>query len=233
MQAVILAGGLATRLGSKTRDLPKSLLEIAGRPFVAWQLERLKSSGFAEVVLCVGHLGEQVEAFVGDGRRFALAVRYSHDGERLLGTAGALKKAAPLLSERFLVTYGDSYLPFDYAAPLRDLEAHGEALGTLAVFRNRGRWDTSNTRVTGQLVIAYDKSARSNDFEYIDYGTTALSRRALDWIAAQGAPGFDELLHELAKAGKLRAFKAAERFYEIGSERGFSELGAYLGRSRH
>ena len=230
MQAVVLAGGLATRLGARTRELPKSLLEVAGRPFVAWQLERLQASGFAEVVLCVGHLGKQIEAFVGDGRRFALEVRYSYDGPRLLGTAGALKKALPLLSEHFLVTYGDSYLPFDYAAPLRDLEAHSNALGTLSVFRNRGQWDASNARVTKEWVVAYDKHATPNDFEHIDYGATALRRTALHSVPAAKASGFDELLHELAKARKLRAFEAVRRFYEIGSEGGLAELAAYLTR---
>ncbi|MEO8902487.1 MAG: NTP transferase domain-containing protein, partial [Polyangiaceae bacterium] len=131
MQAVILAGGLGTRLGARTRDLPKALLPIAGRPFLAWLLEALQRSGYSQVVLCIGHHGEQIRDFLGEGQPFGLDVAYSKDGERLLGTGGAIRQALTrgLLEESFLVTYGDSYLPFDYAAPLRDLDSHEAALG--------------------------------------------------------------------------------------------------------
>src|SRR5690242_10649949 len=128
MQAVILAGGLATRMRPHTVNTPKALIEVAGRPFIAWQLEKIALSGFSDVVLCIGHLGERLREFIGDGSHFDLSVRYSDDGPRLLGTAGALRQALPLLERTFLVTYGDSYLPFDYTAPLRDLDSHSEAL---------------------------------------------------------------------------------------------------------
>src|SRR5262245_29639857 len=131
MQAVILAGGLATRLRARTHTTPKVLLEVAGRPFIDWQLELIRRSGFESALLCIGHLAERVTEHVGDGARFGLAVSYSEDGPRLLGTAGALRRALDRLEPEFLVTYGDSYLPFDYSGPLRDLRSHPGALGTL------------------------------------------------------------------------------------------------------
>ena len=159
VQAVILAGGLATRLLPRTVTTPKSMLEVAGRPFVAWQLEALAGSGFDRVVLCIGHLGRSLREFVADGGHFDLEVSYVEDGPTLLGTAGALRHALGLLDDTFLVTYGDSYLPFDYSAPLADLLAHPDALGTMSVFKNDGRWDASNTRVEGELVTSYEKGA--------------------------------------------------------------------------
>src|SRR5690242_18607154 len=105
MQAVILAGGLGTRLLPHTSALPKSLIEVAGRPFVAWQLERLAACGFEQALLCIGHLGEMVRDVVGDGRKFGIATSYSEDGPRLLGTAGALRQALSALAPTFLVTY--------------------------------------------------------------------------------------------------------------------------------
>ena len=93
LPVAILAGGLASRLQPLTRHTPKSLVVVAGRPFIFHQLELLHSQGVRRVVLCVGHLGEQIEAAVGDGRRFGLDVEYSFDGSRLLGTGGALKRA--------------------------------------------------------------------------------------------------------------------------------------------
>ena len=224
MQAVILAGGLATRLGERTATLPKSLIEVAGRPFIDWQLERLSASGFSEVILCIGHLGEQLMAHVGDGRRFEVSVRYSQDGSRLLGTAGALKRASPLLEPEFLLTYGDSWLPFDYAAPLEDLLANPGALATMAVFENQGRWDSSNVRVHGELVERYAKDRRDGSLTFIDYGAIALRRTALDSVPADEPSDLGGLFAELASRGLVRAYPAPERFYEIGSEIGLCEL---------
>jgi MurNAc alpha-1-phosphate uridylyltransferase len=228
MQAVILAGGLATRLGARARDLPKALLSVAGRPFLAWQVDALARSGFREVVLCISHLGDQIRDFLGDGAAFGVTAAYSEDGPHLLGTGGALRRALPLLAPTFLVTYGDSYLPFDYSGPLRDLEAHPEALATMSVFQNDGAWDASNTEVRGELVARYQKGVTDATLRYIDYGALALRRSLLSERPENVAFGLDRLQTELAKAGQLRAYPASERFYEIGSERGIADLEAKL-----
>jgi MurNAc alpha-1-phosphate uridylyltransferase len=224
MQAVILAGGLATRLGAIAKHTPKSLVEVARRPFLAHQLERLKLSGFDDVVLCIGHFGDKIRNFAGDGRSFGLSVRYSEDGEKALGTAGALRNALALLAPEFLVTYGDSYLPFDYAGLLRDLSAHPEASGTMAVYANHGRFDRSNTEVSGEHVVRYEKSGTDAALDHIDYGATALRRNVIRALEPGVAIGFDRVQADLASAGKLRAFIVAERFYEIGSPDGLAEL---------
>jgi NDP-sugar pyrophosphorylase family protein len=225
---VILAGGLATRMQPRTLTLPKAMLEVAGRPFVAWQLEALARHGYERVLICVGHLAEQLRDHVGDGSDFGLAVEYSEDGPKLLGTAGALRRALPLLESTFLVTYGDSYLPFDYSAPLRDLEAHPEALGSMSVFENRGRWDASNTRVEGQLVASYEKGATSPDVTFIDYGAIALRREVIAALPEGEPLGLDGVQADLARSGRLRALVAHERFFEIGSEAGLAELSKKL-----
>jgi MurNAc alpha-1-phosphate uridylyltransferase len=228
MQVVILAGGLATRLGARTRELPKALLPISGRPFLAWQLEALQQCGFSEVVLCIGHFAGQIREFLGDGAAFGVSVAYSEDGPRLLGTGGALRRALPLLAERFLVTYGDSYLPFDYAGPLADLSAHESALGTMSVFDNSGAWDSSNSEVRGELVVRYQKGSTDAALRYIDYGALALCRSVIAACPADTPFGLDRVQHDLARDGKLRAFVASERFYEIGSELGIADLEARL-----
>ena len=109
----ILAGGLATRLGDVTKTIPKALLDIAGKPFIAYQLELLRAAGVTKVVMCIAHLADQIEAVLGDGHAYGLEIAYSHD--KLLGTGGALRNALPLLGDEFLVMYGDSYLLCDYA----------------------------------------------------------------------------------------------------------------------
>jgi NDP-sugar pyrophosphorylase family protein len=231
MQAVILAGGLATRLGARTRNIPKALLPIAGRPFLAWQLEALTRSGFSDVLLCISHLGAQIRDFLGDGSAFGVTAAYSEDGPKLLGTGGALRRALDSLQPRFLVTYGDSYLPFDYSAPLRDLEAHSEALGTMSVFENAGAWDQSNTEVRGEHVVRYEKGGTDAALRYIDYGAIALCREVIAERPEQVAFGLDQVQTELAQLGKLRAYRAAERFYEVGSEVGIRDLEAKLSQA--
>ncbi|WP_437339051.1 nucleotidyltransferase family protein [Sorangium sp. So ce394] len=231
-QAVILAGGLGTRMRPRTERTPKFLLPVAGRPFGAWLLDRLAAAGFGEVVLCVGHLGEAVRAAMGE--RFAgLPLRYADDGPELLGTAGALRRALPHLAPVFLMTYGDSYLPFDYLAPLRDLGAHPGALGTMAVYRNEGRLDASNTAVSGDLVARYEKRRAGAPpdpaLDHIDYGATALRREVVEALPADTPLGFDAVQRDLAARGRLRALPVAARFYEIGSERGLRDLEAALG----
>lgn len=230
MQAVILAGGLATRLGALAKSTPKSLVPVAGRPFLEHQLALIQRSGFTHVLLCIGHLGEKIRDFAGDGRRFGLHVAYSEDGPVPLGTAGALRRALGSLAPEFLVTYGDSYLPFDYSAPLRDLLTHPEASGTMAVYENRDRFDASNTEVRGELVARYEKGTRDPALTHIDYGATALRREVIAELAPGFSIGFDRVQSELSRAGKLRALVATERFYEIGSLSGVAELEAFLTR---
>jgi MurNAc alpha-1-phosphate uridylyltransferase len=229
VQAVILAGGLATRMQPRTLTTPKFLLEVAGRPFGAWQLEKLRACGYEDVLLCIAHLGDAIRAFVGDGARFGLRVRYADEGPTLLGTAGALRRALDELAPTFLVTYGDSYLPFDYAAPLRELEAHGDAEGVMSVFRNEGRWDSSNTALRfdarGDAWVArYEKGSTDPALDCIDYGAMALRREVVARIPGGARLGLDAIQHELAREGRLRAHVAHARFFEIGSEAGLAEL---------
>jgi len=211
-----------------TLKTPKALLDVAGRPFIAWQLERLAECGYSDVVICVGFLGERIREFVGDGQHFDLNVAYSDDGPRLLGTAGALRAALNFLAPTFLVTYGDSYLPFDYAAPLRDLDAAPNALGTLSVFRNAGMWDESNTAVEQDRVLRYEKSQKDPALDHIDYGALALRRSVIE-VLREGEPhGLDVIQTRLAKDGVLRAYTAEQRFYEIGSADGLRDLEKHL-----
>jgi N-acetyl-alpha-D-muramate 1-phosphate uridylyltransferase len=218
----ILAGGLGTRLGALGETTPKALVPVAGRPFALWQLELLRAHGARRVVMCVGHLGDRVEAEL--GAPYGLDVRYVHDPPGLAGTAGALRGALPLLGKRFLFLYGDTYLRIDYAAV--DRAAAGER-GLMTVLRNEGRWDTSNTVFSGGRVVRHDKAAPTPDMHWIDYGLGALRADALD------LPGDDlsEIYRALAERGELAGYEATERFYEIGTPGSLAETSAFLSAS--
>ena len=212
----ILAGGLGTRLG--LRDVPKPLVEVAGRPFLAHVLTLLRAHGAARVVLCVGHLGELIEARLGDGAAFGLELRYRYDPPGLAGTAGAVRAAVPDLGERFLVLYGDTYLRVDYADVARRPEA-----AVMTVLCNDGRWDRSNVLYADGRVLRYDKRAPTPDMRWIDYGLSALTPDVLG-----DEDDLSDVFARLAREGHLAGYLATERFYEIGTPAALAETEAFL-----
>jgi N-acetyl-alpha-D-muramate 1-phosphate uridylyltransferase len=215
------------RLRPVTERVPKALLPFAGRPFIHWQLELLARQGIAQVVLCVGFLGELIRDAVGDGADFGLEVRYSFDGERLLGTGGALKRALPLLGEDFFVLYGDSYLDCSFLATQEAYEAH-RSPALMTVFRNEDRWDRSNVLWRDGKIVEYNKRAPRPDMAYVDYGLAVLSARALQQWPEGAAFDLADLYHQLSLRGALAGLEVGERFYEIGSTRGIEETERYL-----
>lgn len=231
LTVAILAGGLATRLRPITETVPKSLLEVNGEPFAMHQLRLLQSKGVRRVVLCVGHLGELVERAIGDGSALGLQVDYSFDGPALLGTAGAIRNALPKLGDSFFVMYGDSYLPCDHAAIARNFESAG-VLGMMTVFRNEGKWDTSNVEFAEGKILAYSKTNRTPRMSYIDYGLGVFRAPAFQGLPAGEHRDLTELYSDLLQRKQLAAFEVRERFYEIGSPAGLRETAEFLASQR-
>ncbi len=221
----ILAGGLGTRLGKRVSETPKPLIEVAGEPFLLHQLRLLAARGIREVVLCVGYLGERIEATIG-GDRFGIEIRYSYDAPGLDGTLGAIRRALPLLGDRFLVLYGDTYLRIDYADVARCWRGSGLP-AVMTVLRNEGRWDTSNARYEAGRVLAYDKSAPTPEMQWIDYGLGGLTAEAVALVDAT-EPDLSKLYERLAAAGLLCGYEASERFYEVGTPSGLREADRFL-----
>ena len=226
--AAILAGGLATRLRPITETIPKALVEVQGEPFIAHQLRLLRSKGLRRIVLCVGYRGEMIQEFAGTGAEYGVQVEFSYDGPRLLGTAGALKKALPLLGEAFFVLYGDSYLPCDYQQVQNSFRENGR-LGMMTVFRNLGQWDRSNVEYENGRILVYDKRNQTARMRHIDYGLGVFSREAFDTVPADRPCDLAELYQDLLQRGELASFEMKERFYEIGSLAGLEELRRLLG----
>jgi N-acetyl-alpha-D-muramate 1-phosphate uridylyltransferase len=219
----ILAGGLGSRLGEVVRDTPKPLLEVAGEPFLVHQLRLLARFGATRAVLCVGYLGERIEQAIGT-EQAGIELAYAYDPPDLAGTAGAIRGALPLLGERFLVLYGDTYLRVDYAAVDRAHAASGKP-ALMTVFENGGKWDTSNVRYADGVVQAYDKFAPADDMRWIDYGLGVLTAQALD---AHHDADLAGVYHALASRGELAGYLATERFYEIGTPAALAETDAFL-----
>jgi N-acetyl-alpha-D-muramate 1-phosphate uridylyltransferase len=227
LPVAILAGGLATRLQPLTERTPKSLLAVAGRPFLFHQLDLLKQEGVSRVVLCVGHLAGQIEAAAGDGSRFGLAIAYSFDGDRLLGTGGALRRAMPLLGDDFFVMNGDSYLPCSFAR-LQSAYFAARQPALMAILRNDNRWDRSNVIFKDGRLIEYDKHSQRCDLSHIDFGISVFSREALAGLAEDTVIDLADICRELSLRGRLAAFEVSQRFYEIGSPQGIAATERYL-----
>lgn len=227
LPVAILAGGLATRLHPITETIPKSLVEVAGQPFIIRQLSYLRDQGVRRVVLCVGYLGEMIEAVVGNGQQLGIEVAYSPDGPSLLGTGGALKKAISLLGDEFFVLYGDSFLPVDFAAVQSAFERSGQD-ALMTVLHNGDRWDKSNVLFEDGRLVEYDKHAPRPDMIYIDYGLGALSVRVLAGYPDDQPFDLAEVYRTLSMQGRLAGMEVHQRFYEIGSHSGLKEAEIYF-----
>ena len=226
LSVAVLAGGLATRLGPVTERIPKSLLDVAGRPFAEHQIALLRRHGITDIVFLVGHLGDAVRDTLGDGSRWDIRLRYAFDGPSPLGTGGALKQGLPVLTDPFFVLYGDSYLECDYGAVERTFRA-GTASGLMTVCRNDDRWDRSNVLFENGRIRSYDKSGRRPGMRHIDYGL-GVFRKAAFMAFEETAFDLVEVYTRLLAAGDLAGMEIPGRFYEIGSPEGLEETRGYL-----
>ena len=233
----ILAGGLATRLRPITEKIPKSLIPVAGKPFLAHQLELLHSRGIRRAMLCVGYLGEMIRRDFGDGEKYGVKLDYSFDssrhseatadGEKLLGTGGAIKRALPKLGVEFFILYGDSYLPIPYA-PVAEFFHRSGKLGLMTVYHNQGKYDTSNVVFADGEIKIYDKKQKLPEMRHIDYGLSLFKSSV--FVAYPADEKFDlaEVMGRLVREKQLAGYEVLERFYEMGSPTGLAELETIL-----
>ena len=236
MMCLVLAGGLGTRMASYTQSMPKALIPVGGVPFIDLQIAWLASHGVTEIVMSVGYRAAMLAEHLGDGRRFGVPIRYVDEGTELRGTGGALRFALEqgALTEHFLVTYGDSFLPVDFGQVASAVLASKKP-AAMTVLQNGGRWDASNVVFEGGRLVVYDKRHKtrpSADFHFIDYGLLGLSRRVVEERIPKNAPGekhdLADVLHELSLEGELFGIEVEPRFYEIGSPAGLDDFTAWV-----
>jgi len=227
LPVAILAGGLATRLRPITEKIPKSLIEVAGQPFIFHQLEYLRKQGISSVVLCVGFLGEMIQKFVSNGSRWDMHISYSPDGPDLLGTGGALRQALPLLGDHFFILYGDSYLPINFSDVEKTYLTSGKK-GLMTVHKNRNQWDKSNVEFDLGTIIEYNKTITRPTMQHIDYGLGILNGSLLNSYPAKQSFDLSKVYSDLTLMKELAGYEVFERFYEIGSHQGIADTQAYL-----
>lgn len=217
------------RIRPITEKIPKSLVEINGRPFIAHQLELLQSQGIREVILCLGYLGKEVVAYLKSENDFGMKIQSVFDGPSLQGTAGCISNAFPYLPPYFFVLYGDSYLPCPYQA-VEDFFLAQKKQALMTVYRNEGQFDTSNVEFENGQIQKYDKVHRTEKMHYIDYGLGIFSRDVFLELRTEGAYDLAEVYQALLSKGQLAGLEIQDRFYEVGSFQGIEELSEYLRR---
>lgn len=227
LPAAILAGGLARRLHPITERIPKSLVEVDGRPFAEHQVQLLRTHGITDVVFLIAHLGHMVQDTLGDGTRWGVRLRYAFDGPRPLGTGGAIRRALAQLGDAFFVLYGDSYLECDYAAIERAFVASATS-GLMTVCRNDDRWDRSNVLLSEGRIMRYDKEHHTADMRHIDYGLGVFKAAAFAAYPEDEPLDLATVYQDLLARHDLAAFEVPTRFYEIGSPEGLEETRALL-----
>jgi NDP-sugar pyrophosphorylase family protein len=219
-QAVILAGGLGTRLWPLTKEVPKPMVPIHGVPYLEHQLRYLAEQSITNIVLLIGYLGEQIEQHFGSGERWGLSIAYSWE-KSPLGTGGALREAGPLLAESFLLLYGDSFLPMRYADVLEQLAAHPTSQGAVVVYDNRhGDTDVkSNIALSTQgFVKRYEKDVPHDpELTYVEAGVSAFRRSILKLMPPGKVSLENEIFPQLIAAQQLSAVVTKQRFYDIGT----------------
>jgi len=230
MQAVILAGGLGTRLRPLTLSIPKPMVSVNDRPFLEYELNLLKKNGIEEFVFCVEYMSEVIEKHFGTGAKFGVSIIYSHDGDKQLGPAGALKKASGLLEKEFMVTYGDAFLQMDYRSFVEKFRESGK-LGMMSVFENHNEFGKSDLLVEDGMVTRYDKRGNDPEMIWINFGATLLKKGALDLISPGVEVGEEQFYNALIVKRELAAFVTKGRFYEIGTVQGLQEFENFLAKN--
>jgi len=229
MQTVILAGGLGTRLKPITRDVPKPMVPVLGRPFLEHQIEMLCRNDLTDILLLVGYRGEQVQEYFGTGHPWDVRISYSFEPEPL-GTGGALRNAEKLLEEVFLLVYGDSYLPINYRDVAAAFRASGAA-GMLVVYDNEKDTTVPRNVALGAdgRVVRYEKNSHNPALRHVEAGVLAFRREVVGLIEPGRKVSLEEEIFPLLiEEGRLAGYVTRQRFYDIGTPERLATFEAFL-----
>ena len=227
---VILAGGLATRIRPITEQIPKALVEVGGEPFIAHQLRLISARGIKNVIISAWYLGEMIQEYLGNGSEFGLQVQYVFDGEKALGTAGAIRKTLNLLESPFFVLNGDTYFPCDYAAIQAFYDAHSQA-GLMTVNYNQMDWHESNVELRDGIIIRHQKQNQDPLMKHVDAGLALFDPQVFMHIPKGQNADMMDVFQKLLAEDNLIGYEEKQRFYEMGSFSGLKELDALLGEN--
>lgn len=216
---IILAGGLASRLGVLSKDTPKYLMPIDGeKKFADYHLEWVRAQGFKKVILAVGVHAQKIQDYVKTGSKWDLEITYSHDGPKPIGTGGALKQALQGFSYEWAAfTYGDTLLKLNCKEIFKTAQQKN-AVVLMTVYLNQVAGHTCNADLDSNGGLKYSKTHPSRDWKWIDYGFSFFNKNFFPELSSRVEP-FDlaDCLESVSQAGSLQGYPCKDRFWEIGS----------------
>jgi NDP-sugar pyrophosphorylase family protein len=228
IQAIILCGGKGTRLSTLHPNTPKALAPVAGRPFLAWQIDWLKKNGIADIHLAAGHLSGQLSDWIASQD---LPITISTE-PRPLGTAGGLKYIEPFLrSNPFMVLNGDSLTPLLDFQALLEQHRRQKALATIAVapIHDTGRYGTVEFDA-GKNITAFREKAECSQ-GWINAGVYLLNRALLKHLPENTPLSIEtDIFPQLAAQRQLQAFPAQPPLLDMGTPEGIAAMDYYLKR---
>ncbi len=232
VQVVVMMGGMGTRLKGYTDHCPKPLIDVNGKPFFAYQLQLLVNAGFQKFLFCVGYHAPMIEAYFGDGSAYGIHITYSYDGEKLLGTGGAIRKAMPYLEHDFMVVYGDSFMDIDYTEVLYRyyVGKKSGARALMTILKNDSLLDQSNVIYEDGRIVLYDKMHPVSQMHYIDYGVCMYERTLFEHYEPGCFLDVADIQKSVSVERKLEACLVRKRFYEIGTPGSLKEFEAYANK---
>ncbi len=215
-QAVILAGGLGTRMRPLTITTPKPMILIHGKPFLEYIIESLKKNNISEIVLLVGYLHEKIENYFGNGKKFGVNIKYSYSLVET-DTGARLRNAKSLLQSSFLLLYGDNYWPLR----LNELTTFYESMGkkmSVVVYNNLDNATKNNMFVNSQkLVEQYDRSRKSKNLNGVDIGFFILRKELVTEFSLANFSFEDVIIPKLIKQKQLAGFKTFHKYYGLSN----------------
>ena len=215
-QAVILAGGRGTRLKPLTDTRPKPMVEILGRPFLAYQIEQLRDQGFERIVLLLGYLPEVVQNYFGDGREWSVQMEYSVTPVEY-ETARRLKSAEALLDPFFLLLYCDNYWPMQIERMwMRFVNAGAPAM--ITVYTNRDNYTRNSVHVDPDGYVAvYDKTCTAPALQGVEISYAFIDKALVGLLPDENVSVEDALYSRLAQRRELLAYVTDHRYYSVGA----------------
>ena len=209
-EAIVLCGGKGSRVSKFTKQIPKCLIDINGKPFLYYQLKLLKKNNINNVIISVGYLAEKIREYVKNNIDF-INIKIKDDGKRLLGTGGAVLKSI------------NSYFNFKLKKLIKK-----KNLATMAIFKNNSKYDESNIELKNSKKILYHKNRKDKKLQFIDYGASYINKQIFKGTKKNVKFDLSDLFEEISKNNMLSGYKVKKRFYEIGSYGGIKDLKNYL-----
>ncbi len=214
-QAVILAGGIGTRLRPLTDNLPKPMIPINRKPFLEYLLELLKKNGIKEVILLLGYLPDKIREYFGNGSDFGIKTKYSI-GDVSFETGKRIKNAEELLDDNFLLMYCDNYWPLNLKKVVEYHNNHN-ALVTVTIYTNKDNFTKSNMKVNDQgYVTLYDKSRKGKNLSGVDIGFFIINKKVFELMPDTNFSFEKKILPKLIEKKQLAGYLTDHKYYSIG-----------------